>query len=230
MNNDIDTLRSVYGRLEPTGTDAWNPLQRGSFELWHRARLLLEATAALRLLPGDSAQLRVLDVGSGVGRSTRLLVELGFRPENLLAIDFRADALELARSLNPSIRYQALRSLDDWPNETFDLCVQCTAFSSLPGPETREMAARHMSHSVGSTGHIYWWDGIRANEFAGGDELQPARMFKNRTVRHSQRVSLYPTFAEAALSLPRGSGPASRLLQWLPSRRTHESILFGPTH
>jgi SAM-dependent methyltransferase len=227
MNNPIEVLRAAYARLEPAGADTWNPVSRGDVELWHRVRLMIEATEALRRIPADLGSLRVLDVGSGVGRSTRLMVELGIPPENILAIDFRAEALEHARRMNPAMRYKPIASLAEWPSERFDLCIQCAAFSSLPGADTRRATARLMEESVGPQGHIFWWDSIRANSFAGGDALSPTSLFAGRTIVCSSDVSLYPTFAEAAASLPRGARAMPKILRWLPSIKTHQSILFG---
>ena len=162
MSAPFDQLRTAYASFEPEGADTWNPL-RNDVELWHRVRLLLELTAALRLLSIPPGELRVLDVGCGVGRSSRLLVELGVLPENILAIDLRPEALALARQLNPAIRYRAIADWGDWPVETFDLCLQCTAFSSLAGEAARVRTAGLMERSVGPDGHIFWWDIIRAN-------------------------------------------------------------------
>jgi hypothetical protein len=41
-------------------------------EMWHRARLLVEACRCLRLIPKPIESLRVLDVGCGIARSSRL--------------------------------------------------------------------------------------------------------------------------------------------------------------
>jgi SAM-dependent methyltransferase len=228
MSADLDALRSAYERLEPAGTDTWNPVVRGDLELWHRVRLLIEATHAMRLVGRDPGTLRVLDVGCGVGRSSRLLVDLGVPPQSIVAIDLRPDAVAVARTLNPAIDFRAIRSFAEWPAGEFDLCVQCTAFSSLPGGETRGEAARLMNSSAGKRGHVYWWDCILANDFAGGGALDPEGLFPSRSVVLSRRVSLYPTFEEAAASLPRGARHARRLLKLLPFRQTHQTILFGP--
>jgi trans-aconitate methyltransferase len=103
----------------------------------------------------------VLDVGCGVGRSTRLLIEFGLRPENIMGIDLRSSAIEHARRLNPAIPFRTVNSLDDWPLELeFDLCMQCTVFSSIPGVERRRLTARMMAEAVGNKGFIFGATGI----------------------------------------------------------------------
>lgn len=228
MSSAVEELRSVYRELEPPGVDTWNPVTRGDLELWHRVRLLVEATRAVRAIGQDPGKMRVLDVGCGVGRSSRLLVELGFLPESIVAIDLREDPILLAKRLNPAIRHVAIKSLADWPPEPFNLCIQCTAFGSLPGISTREETAGLMERSVGPAGYIYWWDGLRANGFAGGDALNPFGLFSGRSVVFARDLSLYPSLEEAADSLPRGARFARKFLRLLPSKKTHQSILFGP--
>ncbi|HXJ77867.1 MAG TPA: class I SAM-dependent methyltransferase, partial [Candidatus Methylomirabilis sp.] len=164
----ISQIRKIYAGLEPPNTDAWSPLA-SDIELLHRLRLMDAMCRALRLIPYPVATLKVLDVGCGVGRSTRMLMDLGIRPENLLGVDIRPEALTYAQQLNPAVRYRTLSTLEDWPTESFELAVQCTVFGSIPMGHARSRTARLMEQSVGKGGYVFWWDGIRANDFAGGD-------------------------------------------------------------
>jgi SAM-dependent methyltransferase len=227
VENSLLRMRQAYVRLEPPGQDTWNPLH-DEVELWHRARLLLEACRQLRRLPQPLQDLRVLDVGCGVGRSTRLLVDLGVAPERLVATDLRPDALATARASNPAVDWRQLGDLDDWPAETFDLVVQCTVFSSIPGDEARRATAALMSRSAGACGHVLWWDSRVANDFAGGDSLDPRQFFPDRELVEFKTVPMLPTMAESLRPL-RGLRPlAGALLQPLSHSHTHCIALFGP--
>jgi SAM-dependent methyltransferase len=220
-------LLSQYGSMEPAGTDAWNPLQN-DLELWHRTRLLVELARALKALPGPIEKARVLDVGCGVGRSTRLLIELGLRPENILGIDLRSTAIEYARRLNPAIPFRAVNGFDDWPVEPeFDLCLQCTVFSSISGGERRELTARMMERAVGDNGFIFWWDRLQANDFAGSDPLDPAAFFARRRLLSLLRVSLWPSISESLRPLHGWRAPLSAVLRWFGYRPTHVAAVFG---
>src|SRR5215472_1552857 len=126
------TIYESYSRREPGGTEGWSPIQIDE-EMWHRIRLLMELCRCLRLIPDPIAKLRVLDVGCGTGRSSRLLVEVGVEPQNLVAIDFRETAIATAMVTNPAVRFRHIASLAEWPQESFVLVVQSTAFSSIPG-------------------------------------------------------------------------------------------------
>jgi SAM-dependent methyltransferase len=189
---------------------------------------MVEACHAFRMIPKPVEQLRVLDVGCGVGRSSRLFVELGVRPENLLGIDFRESAIEFARRVNPAIRYQALAELADWPAEHVDLCSQCTVFSSIREQNLRQETAKRMHQSVTENGFIFWWDILHANAFAGGDNLDPRTYFPDRSILYWREVSLQPQTNEAIRPL-RGLGRfVCRPLKPLGWEVTHLCALLGP--
>lgn len=161
----FEDLLTEYERLEPTGTDAWNPLH-DDHELWHRVRLFIALGWALKQIPISIEKLKVLDVGCGVGRSTRTLLEFGVMPKNILGIDLRSSAISYAQSLNPGISFQMVRRLEDWPSPgTFDLVMQCTVFTSILGMERRISVAEQMEKSVHDEGYIFWWDGQWAANF-----------------------------------------------------------------
>jgi len=219
------TIREVYGRAERPGTEGWSPLQIDE-EMWHRVRLVIELCRCLRLIPYQIDELRVLDVGCGVGRSSRLLVDLGVAPQNLVAIDFRESAIAEARRRNPAIRFQHIESLSEWPRETFDLLVQSTAFSSLPGSRLRKQTAELMQKSICKGGYIFWWDLLRAHGFADGERLEPNHLFPCLQVIRKQKVSLRPDLHDSLRSF-RGVGKwfYSALVP-LGHRPTHLSALL----
>lgn len=223
----LDYVTQVYAQIEPDGQDTWNPVA-DDVEMWHRTRLLREACRLLRLHPKPAHTLRVLDVGCGVGRSARMLVDLGVQPGNLVAIDLRPAALATARANNPAIDWRLVIGLDDWPDETFDLVVQCTVFSSLPGEELRRATADRIRRAAGPDGHILWWDSHTANAFAGGDVLDPRPLFSDRKLLSCERLPMLPTLDEALRPL-RGLKPVvAAALRPLGHRRTHCAALFGP--
>ena len=223
----IGTIRQMYSEFEGPNQDTWSPL-RNEAELWHRVRLLLEACRMVEKIPIPVSSLRVLDVGCGVGRSTRLLVDLGANPNNVLGIDFRQSAIEYAREINPAIRFKHIIDLEDWPQEEFNLAVQCTAFSSIPGNALRKKSATLMERSVGENGYILWWDILKANPFAGGDEIDPMKLFSSRKLLALRSVSLQPNVEDCIRPL-RGFGPrlASALKRFC-YQPTHCIALFGP--
>ena len=225
--SEIEAIRSLYSQREPPNSDAWSPL-RSELELWHRARLLVEACRSLRQLPQPLETAQVLDVGCGVGRSSRMLIDLGVKPSNLLGIDLRETAISYARQMNPAISFRHMAALDDWPTENFDLAVQCTVFSSIPKTALRKRTAALMDRSVGQRGYILWWDRVRANDFAGGDVLDPVALFPRRKLICLREVPLRPSVQDCFRRL-RGFGPwFSSLLSTFGHHPTHAVALLGP--
>jgi SAM-dependent methyltransferase len=219
----FEDLLKEYERLEPPGIDAWNPLHNDD-ESWHRVRLFIALGWALRQIPISIEKLKVLDVGCGVGRSTRTLLEFGVMPENILGIDLRSSAISYAQSLNPAIPFQTVRRLEDWPSPgTFDLSMQCTVFTSILGMERRIAVAEKMEKSVHDKGYIFWWDALWAADFAGADPLRPEELFLNSQVIGHRDYSLRPFIPEALRCL---RGRLGGRLAWL----AQHFFGFPPTH
>ena len=188
----------------------------------------MRAPGSLRWIPRSLEAIQVLDVGCGSGRSSRLLVDLGIKPSNLLGIDFRESAIRYARQMNPAIRFRHILGLEDWPTESFDLAVQSVVFSSIPSVSLRRQTAALMDRSVGKTGYILWWDSLRAHDFAGGDGLEPAEFFENRKLISARKVALRPDVAECIRPF-RGLGRwLSLSLDKFTYRPSHCIALFGP--
>jgi SAM-dependent methyltransferase len=179
IKDSFDDVINLYQTLEPPGVDAFNPLH-DEVELWHRIRILIALARVLRQIPIPIHELKILDVGCGVGRSTRTLLELGAQPENILGIDIRPDALAYAKLINPGISFRLVRDFEEWPAPgSFNLCLHIVAFSSVRGKERRLALAAMMEKMVVPGGYIFWWDLIKANTFAGGDPIEPLKLFKN---------------------------------------------------
>jgi len=184
----------------------------------------------LQILNADPKSLNVLDVGCGVGRSTRLLLEFGVSPENIVGIDIRESAIELARRLNPGIEYICINRENDWPRlGRFDLCMQCTVFGSIKGRESRSYVADKMQTAIHGQGHIFWWDGIYANDFAGRDELDASSLFPRMRAELVRYLPLRPTLPE----VDEGQhGIGKRIINFLQPlarvKTTHCFAVFGP--
>ena len=128
----------------------------------------------------------------------------------------------------PAIGFRHLTGFSDWPRGTFDLVVQCTAFSSLPGSEIRRRTAALMEQSIGADGYILWWDLQRALAFAGGELLDPKTLFQRLQLITERQVSLLPDFCDSLRRL-RGIGNGiSWALSPIRPRPTHVIALMRP--
>jgi SAM-dependent methyltransferase len=195
----FDDVINVYQTLEPPGSDTWNPLWMEE-ELWHRNRIFIALVRALRQIHIPISEAKILDVGCGVGRSTRVLLELGARPENILGIDIRPDAISYAKIINPGISLSVTRDFDEWPTPSlFNLCPQLTVFSSISGDERRLALAAMMEKMVSDNSYIFWWDLVKANPFAGGDVIEPQKLFKNCELVDYRLYHIRPTVVDVLI-------------------------------
>lgn len=177
-----------YETLEPAGADTWNPVAM-EWELAYRLSLLFAITRALRMTGVDVAQLRVLDLGCGNGRSTRAYLDVGLHPRQLTGIDLRPGAVALARRLHPEIDYRlSERARIDFPDGSFNWVQVSTVFSSVTDHGHRRHLAREAMRQLEPGGHLLYFDLWKANGFAGGDVLRPEALFAELDVVWSSPI------------------------------------------
>lgn len=176
MRGFVDQILADYSSLEPDQADSWNPVE-SKFELGYRLNLFFALTRALQRVDGQLEQLRVLDLGCGNGRSARMYLDLGLRPEQVCGLDLRPGAIALARRLNPAIRFDPydggeLPTGHNWLSTT-------TVLSSVAGRECRQAIVDSIAASLQVGGYVFYYDMRRANPFAGGDVIDPERLFRD---------------------------------------------------
>ena len=182
----FDRVIAEYRRMEPDGTDTWNPLVRDR-ELYHRMILVHHLCSALRQWPGEIDRLRVLDVGCGNGRSTRMYLDFGLAPAQILGVDLRPGALAMARAAHPGIAYLLAGDTLPLQDEAVDWVSLCTVISSL-GAGARARLARETYRVLAPGGMLFFFDRPTAHVFAGGDALgaelfAPLRLIRREPVR-----------------------------------------------
>ena len=76
QNPVVDQILTDYETLEPGQSDSWNPVG-SKFQLGYRLSLFYALARALQQVEPPLADLRVLDLGCGNGRSTRMYLDMG---------------------------------------------------------------------------------------------------------------------------------------------------------
>lgn len=181
-NAYFDQILRDYATLEPGEADTWNPV-RNETELGYRMSFLFALTKALELCEVPLADLRVLDVGCGNGRSTRLYLDLGLQPGQLTGLDLRPGAIALAQKLNPAITFHTYDGQTiDFPAASFNWLQFSTVFSSIADRGHRAHLIAEACRQLQPGGYLFYLDLWRANWFAGGDRLRPENMFSNLQV------------------------------------------------
>ncbi len=215
----------TYDRLEPPGTDTWNPIVRER-ELIHRIVLYEQVCRALRRSPTPPPELRVMDVGCGTGRSTRMYLDFGVEPERLMGVDLRPGALELARRSHPGIRFEHCDGerlpADDG---ALDWVSLCTVLSSVAGAEARAHLFSEIARVLAPGGCLFYWDRDQAHGFAGGDPLLPERLLPGWTVRYYEHVCVYGRI-ERLLPQGRAGALLARALRRIGPPPSHRAALL----
>ncbi len=221
-----EPVLEVYRRLEPDGADTWNPLVREK-ELVHRLALYEQICRALRCSPVAPADLRVLDVGCGNGRSTRVYLDFGLLPGQLEGVDLRPAAIELARQSHEGIRF-SVQDGQRLPQRDASVTwvSVCTVMSSVGGGDAREHLAGEIRRVLGPGGVVFYWDLERAHGFAGGDVLDPAAIFHGWRALYAEHVCAYGR-VERVLPNPALRRLLAPLLRRLGARPTHRAALLA---
>lgn len=190
----------------------------------YRSTLSLLKTAGWLSL----ANTRVLDVGCGNGNMLRQFLQWGAKPENLAGIELRPEPVEYALTLNPNLDIRCGSATDlPWPDDTFDLVCQHTAFSSILDWEMRKDVASAMLRVLKPDGVILWYDfwlnptnpqthGIRPKEIK--------QLFPNCRYEF-QRITLAPPIARKLAPISWG---LCLFLEGLKIFNTHYLVAIRP--
>ncbi len=165
---------------------------------------------------------RVFEAGCSTGYNLRLMVQWGGRPENMAGIDLDASAVDYCKAHAPEIRvYSGSADRIPEPDESFDLALAFTLFSSVPDEEISEGIARELARIVRPGGFIILYDMRRRSP--GNPHVHPVssedvrRWFPRASMRTTP-ITLAPPLARRAGSFaPWLYGPLSRV----PPLRTH---------
>jgi SAM-dependent methyltransferase len=170
----------------------------------------------------------VLEVGCGGGGVLREFLAFGTDVSRLHGIDLLEQRLRQASLANPNLLLACADGQSPpYPDKSFDLILQFTAFTSVLAPEVKVAMAREMLRVLKPDGIILWYDfwlnptnaqtrGIRPREIKA---LFPNCHFKFR------RITLAPPIARRLAELAWG---ACLLLEWLRLFNTHYLVVIRP--
>src|SRR5262249_7631701 len=178
--DEIARVRCVYrGYAERgRGTREWAADQPGN-----RA-MVDERTGILAWLLERSGRLplgnrRVLDLGCGDGEVIAGLVRWGARPERLVGVDVRTDAVACAQARWPEIRFGVADATAlPYRDASFDLALCFTLFTSILDDGIARRVASEVRRVLRPGGALLWYD------FRVGNPWNPnVRGMPRRSVR-----------------------------------------------
>lgn len=162
QNLDIQRLRQEYShRAERLKTNnlysSDNPAHQ--WMIADRHKNILEF---LNLkLTRNLADLQILEIGCGSGGVIQEFIQSGAKPAGLTGVDLLIDRLEQASDDLPACFWvNADGQQIPFQDESFDLLLQFTAFSSILDSEIKKDMATEMLRTLKPGGNILWYDFI----------------------------------------------------------------------
>ena len=166
---------------------------------------------------------KILEVGCGDGFWLSEFVKWGADPKNITGIDIDQDRVDEARN-----RVPATLNVDcgngaslPYPDNSFDIVLQSTVFTSLLDSHMRQRVANEMKRVVTVDGVILWYDFHVNNpknphvRRVGRDELR--QLFLGCEIR-AERITLAPPLARFFAPW---SAALCAFLEIFPFLRTH---------
>jgi len=143
---------------------------------------------------------KILEIGCGTGYWLREFIKWRVRPENIAGIDLLSDRIAEARRLCPeAVQLQCGNAaVLSFPDETFDLVLQSTVFTSVLDSGMKQRMAAEMLRVVKEEGLILWYDyhvnNPRNPDVRGVKRQEIYRLFPGCWVE-LRRITLAPPIA-----------------------------------
>ena len=144
----------------------------------------------------------VLDVGCGEGFWLRQFIQCGANPENLFGIDLLEERIWSGQRLCPS--GVTLKCGDasrlQFKDNTFDLILQFTVFTSILDSQMKRNVAIEMSRVLKPSGNILWYDYFVSNpcnpDVRGVTRKEISELFPGFSI-FLKRITLAPPLGRA---------------------------------
>ena len=162
-------------------------------------------------------------MGCGSGGVLTRLVELGADPANLIGVDLLPDWLGSAKANLPKSAFVTTNGQYlPFPEESFDLVLQFTAFSSVLDKQTKRMMADEIVRVLKPGQGLLWYDFIwnPLNHQTRGIALSEIRGLFPQMRLISRRITLAPPIARKLI--PR----FKPLADWLTKLKIFNSHLL----
>lgn len=219
--NETDAVRERYARRERSDWrySRLNPAALQASQERERALASLFA----RLSWFDVSERRVLEVGCGTGGNLLELLRFGFAPRNLAGIELLSERYAEAMQRLPAgvVLMQGDASLIKLPDESEDIVLQSTVFSSLLDAPFQWRLAQAMWRWVRPGGGVLWYDftvdNPRNPDVRGVPVSRIRELFPEGRVQY-QRVTLAPPIARRVCALHPSLYPVFNVV---PLLRTH---------
>lgn len=183
-------LKEAYEKRKAIPANRYSLLNPANlFMLQSRERALSAVFAELHL--HDFKNLRILDIGCGSGGQLLNFLHYGAMPQNLCGIDLLPERVNKAKTILPASNIRLGNATDlPWPDNSFDIAVPFTVFTSILEPEIKKQASAEILRALKPGGILLWYDFHMDN---------PA----NPDVRGVKKAEIAALFPDCKISLKR---------------------------
>lgn len=159
MADNLDDIKGRYDRRKNLPSSIYDPLNTSVYmSRQEKERALIRWVDYADLAPVSDK--RVLEVGCGSGGNLLDLVRLGFKPENLVGNELLEERVLAARHNlpEPVMILEGDAAGLDLEEETFDVVLQSTVFTSILDVNFQQRLANRMWSLVKPGGGVLWYD------------------------------------------------------------------------
>jgi ubiquinone/menaquinone biosynthesis C-methylase UbiE len=159
-NQEVRRLQDVYRNYDKNRgvITRWSDSNTGNIAIiQERKQMVVKILQEHGFLP--LTHRKILDVGCGFGHMLNLFRDLGAIPSNLFGVDLRQDRIREAKENLPEIVFQAANAeYLGFKNDTFDLILLFTVFSSIFDDGMMQNIANEVYRILKPGGAIIWYD------------------------------------------------------------------------
>lgn len=228
MNEELERIKAVYRhKMQPGFSDRYSLSQPGElYMMQHREQAILRILRRANLT--QLANLRVLEVGCGRGKTLADWTRWGALQSNLCGIDLMEPFIREAAELLP----QAMLLVGSagqlpFPDRSFDIVTQFTVFTSILDEAMRHAVAAEIQRVLKPHGAVLWYDFRYPNP--RNPDVRPVRLRDVRMLFRGWTADVVTTtlLPPVARPLARLSFAACNFLESaLPPLRSHYLILL----
>lgn len=197
------------------------------FFYFQRYKNLINIFSSQKLQPLE--ELKICEIGFGSAQILVDFINWGILPENIYGIEINHDRFLCGKKKIPTA--QLIKGSADnlpWENNSFDIVIQATLFTSLLDKKNRLKAACEMIRVLKSEGFIIWYDFIYNNPWnknvIGMNRKEISRLFPKADIT-LKRVTLFPQLGRIISPI---SISLSYFLENLPFFCTHYIGVIEP--
>lgn len=158
-------------------------------------------------MPEGLGQKTILEIGCGAGYWLRQFIQWGACADNVTGIDLLPERIRAARERSPKGARLSCGDASqlEFPNNTFDIVLQSTVFSSILDEAMRMKVASEMLRVLRPRGSIIWYDFFvnnpRNHDVKGVTKKEIRRLFIGCST-YIERVTLAPPLARMRVFEP----------------------------